>query len=87
MDFDALLLSRSQMGFTLAFHILFPTLNIGLAFFLAFLEAAWLWTGDVLYFRIYRFWVKLFGLAFAVGVVSGVLPVATPVKLQFEVRA
>lgn len=70
---DATFLSRLQMAFTLGFHILFPTLNIGLAVFLALLEGLWLKTGNEAYIRLYRFWVKLFALAFGMGVVSGVV--------------
>ena len=70
---DAVLLSRMQMAFTLSFHILFPTLTIGLAVFLAVLESLWLKSGDDFYRRHYHFWVKLFALTFGVGVVSGVV--------------
>ena len=73
MDVDALLLSRIQFGLTTAFHIIFPTMTIGLALFLAFLEGLWLKTGREVYIRLYRFWVKLFALAFGIGVVSGVV--------------
>ena len=70
---DPVLLSRMQMAFTLSFHILFPTLTIGLAVFLAILEGLWLKTNDEFYKRQYHFWVKLFALTFGVGVVSGVV--------------
>lgn len=70
---DPVLLSRMQMAFTLSFHILFPTLTIGLAVFLAVLESLWLRTGDGFYKRHYHFWVKLFALTFGVGVVSGIV--------------
>jgi cytochrome bd ubiquinol oxidase subunit I len=70
---DPVLLSRMQMAFTLSFHILFPTLTIGLAVFLAILESLWLKTNDEFYRRHYHFWVKLFALTFGVGVVSGVV--------------
>ena len=73
MDVDALLLSRIQFGLTTAFHIIFPTMTMGLALFLAFLEGLWLKTGREVYIRLYRFWVRLFALAFAIGVVSGVV--------------
>ena len=52
---DAVLLSRLQFAFTLSFHILFPTLTIGLAVFLAVVEGLWLKTGDALYKRHYQF--------------------------------
>ena len=70
---DAVLLSRLQFAFTLSFHILFPTLTIGLAVFLAVVEGLWLRTGDPLYRRHFQFWVKLFALTFGVGVVSGIV--------------
>jgi cytochrome bd ubiquinol oxidase subunit I len=73
MELDALLLSRAQFGFTLAFHILFPTLTIGLAGFLVMMHGAWLATGAEAYLRLYRFWLKLFALGFGMGVVSGVV--------------
>ncbi|MEQ9811569.1 MAG: cytochrome ubiquinol oxidase subunit I [Azospirillaceae bacterium] len=70
---DALILSRIQFGFTIGFHILFPTLTIGLAMFLVFLEGLWLKTGNEQYRRLYRLWVKIFALAFGMGVVSGIV--------------
>ena len=70
---DTLLLSRLQFGFTLSFHILFPTLTIGLAVFLAILEGLWLRTHNPEYKRHYLFWVKIFTLTFGVGVVSGIV--------------
>lgn len=73
MEFDAVLLSRIQFGFTLAFHIIFPTLTIGLSVFLAIIESLWLKTKAEHYFYIYKFWVKIFGLGFGMGVVSGVV--------------
>jgi len=73
MELDALLLSRLQFAFTLGFHILFPTLTLGLAPFLVLLEVLWLRTGKAVYMRLYRFWAKLFGLAFGMGVVTGVV--------------
>ncbi|MDJ0920431.1 MAG: cytochrome ubiquinol oxidase subunit I [Henriciella sp.] len=73
MDFDALLLSRIQFGFVIAFHIIFPAFTIGLAAFLAVCEGLWLRTGKEVYKRLYLHWVKIFALAFAMGVVSGVV--------------
>lgn len=69
---DTLLLSRIQFGLTTSFHIIFPTLTIGLALFLVVVEFLWLRTRDELYYRMYRFWVKIFTIHFAVGVVSGI---------------
>jgi cytochrome d ubiquinol oxidase subunit I len=73
MEVDALLLSRIQFGFTMAFHIIFPAFTIGLASFLARLEAQWLWTGNTMYRNLYRFWVKVFAVSFGLGVVSGIV--------------
>lgn len=70
---DAVLLSRIQFAFTIGFHILFPTLTIGLALFLVGLEAAWLKSGRPVYLHLYRFWVKIFALTFGMGVVSGIV--------------
>ena len=73
MDLDALLLSRLQFAFVVAFHILFPAFTIGLAAFLAVCEGLWLWTKREIFLRLYLHWVKIFALAFAMGVVSGVV--------------
>jgi cytochrome bd ubiquinol oxidase subunit I len=70
---DALLLSRIQFGFTIGFHILFPTLTIGLAWFLVYFEAAWLRTQRDAFLSLYRFWVLIFALTFGMGVVSGLV--------------
>lgn len=70
---DALLLSRIQFGFTVGFHILFPTLTIGLAWFLVFFEARWRRTQRAQWLELYRFWVKIFALTFGMGVVSGLV--------------
>lgn len=73
MEFDALLLSRLQFAFTIAFHILFPAFTIGLAAFLAVLEGLWLWTKRDAFKVLYLFWVKIFALSFGMGVVSGIV--------------
>ncbi len=78
MDVDPILLSRLQFAFTIAFHILFPTLTIGLACFLALVEGLWLKTRDTRWRDLYRFWVKLFALSFGMGVVTGI-----PMSFQF----
>jgi cytochrome bd ubiquinol oxidase subunit I len=74
---DTLLLSRIQFAVTTMFHILFPVLTIGLALYLVVVELLWLITKQELYYRMYRFWVKIFAINFAMGVVSGVV-------LEFE---
>jgi cytochrome bd ubiquinol oxidase subunit I len=73
MDFDALLLSRLQFGFTIAFHIIFPSFTIGLASFLAVLEGLWLISKKEAFRTLYRFWIKIFAISFGMGVVSGVV--------------
>jgi cytochrome d ubiquinol oxidase subunit I len=66
-------LARVQFGFTIAFHIIFPALTIGLASFLAVLEACWLKTGRAVYRDLYHFWIKIFAVNFGMGVVSGLV--------------
>lgn len=73
MEFDPLLLARIQFAFTISFHIVFPAFTIGLASFLAVVEWRWLATKNIHYRDIYKFWVKIFAVAFGMGVVSGVV--------------
>src|SRR6202795_832558 len=73
MDMTALLLSRIQFAFTITFHIVFPSFTIGLAAWLTVLEALCLATGRPVYRVIFEFWLKIFGVAFGLGVVSGVV--------------
>ncbi|MCO7223956.1 cytochrome ubiquinol oxidase subunit I [Pleionea sp. CnH1-48] len=73
MAIDSELLSRIQMAFTLSYHILFPTLTIGLAWFLAFLEFLHLRTQKTIYRQHYDFWSKIFAITFGMGVVSGIV--------------
>ena len=70
---SALELSRIQFGFTISFHIIFPAITIGLASYLAVLEALWLWKRDATYRDLYHFWSKIFAVNFAMGVVSGLV--------------
>src|SRR5688572_10956459 len=72
-DADALLLARIQFGFTISFHFIFPAFSIGLASFLAVLEALWLRTGKAVYLDLYKYWLKIFAVVFAMGVVSGIV--------------
>jgi cytochrome d ubiquinol oxidase subunit I len=72
-DVDALMLARIQFGFTISFHIIFPALSIGLASYLAVLEALWLRTQRQVYLDLYHFWLKVFAVAFGMGVVSGIV--------------
>lgn len=72
-EFDPILLARIQFAFTISFHIVFPAFTIGLASFLAVLEWRWLETGNNHFRDIYKFWIKIFAVAFGMGVVSGVV--------------
>jgi cytochrome d ubiquinol oxidase subunit I len=72
-DADALLLARFQFAFTVSFHFIFPAFSIGLASYLAVLEALWLKTGKALYLDLYKYWLKIFAITFAMGVVSGIV--------------
>ncbi len=69
---DALMLSRIQFGANISFHILFPTITIALAWLLLFFKIKHTTTGDARWIAAYRFWVKVFALSFALGVVSGI---------------
>src|SRR5438105_8177191 len=73
MDATALLLSRLQFAFTISFHIIFPAFSIGLAAWLTVLEALHLKTGRAVYRVLFQFWLKIFGVAFGLGVVSGIV--------------
>jgi cytochrome d ubiquinol oxidase subunit I len=73
MSVTALLLSRLQFAFTISFHIIFPSFTIGLAAWLTVLEALHLATGRPAYRVVFEFWLKIFGIAFGLGVVSGVV--------------
>ena len=70
--------SRFQFAFTLIYHYLFPQLTMGLGWFLVYWKWRALKTGDEKYNRAVRFWAKIFGLNFAVGVVTGI-----PMEFQF----
>jgi cytochrome bd ubiquinol oxidase subunit I len=73
MDLTALLLSRLQFAFTISFHIIFPSFTIGLAAWLTILEALHVATGRPAYRSVFEFWLKIFGVAFGLGVVSGIV--------------
>jgi cytochrome d ubiquinol oxidase subunit I len=75
---DHIFLSRLHFAFTAIFHIIWPVLTIGLSFFLVVVEALWLKTREERYYHHARFWMRLFLLNFAVGVVSGI-----PMEFQF----
>ncbi len=73
MDLTPLMLSRIQFAFTISFHIIFPAFTIGLAAWLAFLEGCGLVTGRPIYRRLSDFWLRIFAVAFGLGVVSGIV--------------
>lgn len=69
---DVVLLSRIQFALNISFHILFPTITIALCWFLLYFKVRFDLSGHPVWMRIYRFWVKVFALTFALGVVSGI---------------
>lgn len=73
LGMTALELARIQFAFTVSFHIVFPAISIGLASFLAVIEWRWLRTNDPVYRDIFKYWSKIFAVAFGMGVVSGVV--------------
>lgn len=78
MDLDLAILSRIQFAFTIGFHIIWPTLTIGLGLFLFIFEVAWIKSKKIIFLTLYKFWVKIFALAFGMGVVTGI-----PLSYQF----
>ena len=72
-EIDAVLLARAQFAFTIGFHIVLPALSIGLASYLAVLETLWLATGRQVYRDVFQYWLRVFAVAFGMGVVSGVV--------------
>jgi len=70
---DVEFLSRLQFALTIAFHYIFPPFSIGLGLILVILEGTYLRTGDETYHQATRFWVKVFGLIFSIGVASGIV--------------
>jgi cytochrome bd ubiquinol oxidase subunit I len=75
---DALIVHRLQFAFTVTYHYLFPQLTMGLALLLFLMKTQALRTGDPFYDRAARFWAKIFGINFAMGVVTGI-----PMEFQF----
>lgn len=72
-DISAIDLARFQFAFTISAHIIFPAFTIGLASFLAVLNALWLYTKDEVYLRIFSYWKTIFAVVFGMGVVSGIV--------------
>jgi cytochrome bd ubiquinol oxidase subunit I len=73
MDLDPVLLARLQFAFTITFHIIFPTFTIGLSAYIATLGVLWVRSGEEHYHRLMRFWIRIFAVSFAMGVVSGIV--------------
>ena len=73
MIIEPAVVARTQFAFTVSFHIIFPTISIGLASFLAIVEGLWLKTKNQIYLEIYKFWLSIFAMAFGVGVVTGIV--------------
>lgn len=72
MEFDPFLLARLQFAANISFHILFPTITIGLCWVLFYFRLRYTFSGDKAWEYAYFFWVKIFALSFALGVVSGI---------------
>lgn len=70
---DVEILSRIQFAFTIAFHYIYPPLSIGLGLVMVFMEGMYLKTGDDMYEKMTRFWVKIFALIFGIGVATGIV--------------
>jgi cytochrome bd ubiquinol oxidase subunit I len=73
MDADAVLLSRLQFAWVIAWHILLPAFTVGLASYIAFLEGAHFITGRAVWLRLSKFWLRIFAISFGLGVVTGVV--------------
>jgi cytochrome d ubiquinol oxidase subunit I len=71
--FDAVMLARIQFAFTVGFHIIFPAFSIGLASYLALLNGLHLFTQKSVYLDLFNYWIKIFAVAFVMGVVSGLV--------------
>jgi cytochrome bd ubiquinol oxidase subunit I len=70
---DVLTLARLQFAFTVGFHYLFPPLSIGLGLLLVIMEGTWLATRNPVYHQMARYWTRIFGLIFAIGVATGIV--------------
>ena len=70
---SAELLARFQFAFTVSFHFIFPAFSIGLASYMAVLNALWLWKRDIAYLNLFNYWKTIFAVTFGMGVVSGIV--------------
>jgi cytochrome d ubiquinol oxidase subunit I len=73
MSLTPLLLSRIQFAFTISYHIIYPSFTIGIAAWMCLLEGMSLVTGKPVYRRLFDFWLRIFGVAFGLGVISGIV--------------
>src|SRR5437016_6896446 len=73
MALDGLLISRAQFAFTIGYHILWPAYSIGISGFIVILNILWLRSRQPVYRALLRFWIHLFALGFAMGVVTGIV--------------
>ncbi len=69
---DPIALARLQFAANVTFHILFPTISIAMGWFLLFFKTRFVATGEQHWMNAYQFWIKIFALTFALGVVSGI---------------
>ena len=69
---ETLMLSRIQFAANISFHILFPMINIALGWMLFYFKLRFNISGKQVWMDIYQFWVKIFALSFALGVVTGI---------------
>src|SRR5262249_24568943 len=75
---DSEIIHRFQFGFTVTYHYLFPQLTMGLALLIVVLKTIALQRNDLVYHQAARFWAKIFGINFVLGVVTGI-----PMEFQF----
>src|SRR5665213_1748645 len=73
MTFDAVMLSRLQWAWVIAWHILLPAFTVGLASYIAVLEGLYFFIGREIWLRISGFWTRIFAVSFGMGVVSGII--------------
>jgi cytochrome bd ubiquinol oxidase subunit I len=73
MHLDPVFLSRLQWAWVIGWHILLPAFTVGLASFIAVLEGLYFFQRDEIWLRISRFWIRIFAVSFAMGVVTGII--------------
>jgi cytochrome d ubiquinol oxidase subunit I len=73
MHLDPLILSRLQWAWVIGWHILLPSFTVGLGSYIAVLEGLYVFTRDEIWLRLSRFWIRIFSVSFAMGVVTGIV--------------